>query len=103
MESETIYYLYCFNAKYPTDKITNYYFEHKQDAETARFLVYKTFDGKRISTTNYTPPVSTVVRIAFSQEKLNKTEYFANMQQFYDKVNSNNATASSKQTDCLSK
>ena len=66
MEKFTVCSLYTFSVKIDGKK-HKFLFENQNDARIARFLVYKSFDGERISTRNFVPPL-TIVKNVFMRE-----------------------------------
>ena len=69
MEKEVICSLYTFS-----DDIQGanhkFYFEHKSDADIARFQVYCMFDKQRLTIKNFNVPVSRVTRFKVEEQNL---------------------------------
>ena len=71
MEKVVFYKIYKFEDTRTREK---FYFEDKSRAEEARFCVYKRYDAERISTNNFTVPVTQVKAVLINEMDLDKFE-----------------------------
>lgn len=69
MEKFIVCSLYTFSVKIDGKK-HKFFFENQNDARIARFLVYKSFDGERISTRNFVPPLTMVKNIFIREDEI---------------------------------
>lgn len=71
LEKVVFYKLYTFEDK---GKGKRYFYADRRSAQMARFIIYKRYDGNRISVNNYVVPVSRVREILVEEGKLEKIE-----------------------------
>ena len=81
MEKEVMCYIYSFSVDLYNGNKT-FYFEFKEDAEIARFLVYKAFDKQRLSVKGFVPPVTKPKRQMVKEKDLDKYKIHPNYDDF---------------------
>ncbi len=81
MEKEVVCYIYWFKADVLGGK-KSFYFENKDDAEIARFMVYKMFDSQRLSIKGFIPPVTKVRKYVLRENELKNYKILSNYDDF---------------------
>lgn len=81
MEKEVVCYIYGFKADI-LGRRNSFLFEKQDDAQIARFMVYKMFDNQRLTVKGFVPPVTKVRKHVLRENELPDYRILSNYDDF---------------------